>query len=113
MLLLPNRINHKAKLQPIDEDYGEVLGKVWANSEAVSDASEETSILPEQVTEFNQNNKLCNEIHSYFANQKRLEKPEAYLKGLRVENGLLMKKNWLWVAEEGHLQLEVIKEIYD
>ena len=95
MLLPPNWINHETELQPIDEDHSKVPGEVWANSEAVSDASKETSTLPEQVTEFNQNNKLCNKICSYFANQKGLEKPEAYLKGLKVENELLMKENWL------------------
>ena len=113
VLLPPNRIDHEAELQPIDKDHGKVLSKVWADSEAVSDANEETSTLPEQVTESNQNNKLCNKIRSYFANQKGLKKPEAYFKGLRVENRLLMKGNWLWVAKEGHLQLEVIKKIYD
>ena len=95
VLLPSNRINHEAELQLIDEDHGKVLGKVWANSEAVSDASEEMSTLPEQVTESNRNNKLCNKIYSYFANPKGLEKPEAYLKGLRVENRLLMKENRL------------------
>ena len=95
MLLPPNRIDHKAELQPIEEDYDKDSSKVWANSEAVSDTSEEMSTLPEQVTESNQNNKLCNKICLYFANLKRLEKPKVYLKGLRVENGLLMKENWL------------------
>ena len=95
VLLPPNQIDHEAELQPIDEDHSKVSGKVWADSEAISDANEETSTLPEQVTESNQNNKLCNKIRSYFANQKGLEKPEVYLKGLRVENGLLMKGNRL------------------
>ena len=45
--------------------------------------------------ESNQINELCNEIHLYFANPKGLDKPDAYLKSLRVENGLLMKGNWL------------------
>ena len=113
-VLLPlNRINYEAELQPIDKNHGKVPSKVWADSEAVSDANEETSTLPEQVTESNRNNELCNKICFYFASQKGLKKQEAYLKGLRVENGLLMKRNWLWVAKEGHLQLEVIKEIHD
>ena len=113
VLLPPNQINYEAELQLINKDHGEVPGKVWADSEAVSDASEETSTLPEQVTESNQNNKLCNKICSYLANSKGLEKPEAYFKGLRVENGLLMKGNWLWVAKESHLQLEVINKIHN
>ena len=113
VLLPSNRINHEAELQPIDKDHGEVPGEVWANSEAVSDTNEETSTLPERIMESNQNNELCNEICSYFANQKRLEKLEAYLKGLRVETGLLIKGNRLWVTKKGHLQLEVIKEIHD
>ena len=95
MLLPPNWIDNKDELQSIDEDHGKVFGKVWVNSEAVSDVSEETSTLSEQVTESNQNNKLCNKICLYFANSKGLKKPEAYLKGLRVENRLLMKGNRL------------------
>ena len=77
------------------------------------ETSEETSTLPEQVIKFNRNNKLCSKICSYFANPKRLNKPKIYLKDLRVENELLMKGNQLWVANEGQLQLEVIKEIHD
>ena len=113
-VLLPlNQIDYEAELQPIDKDHGEVPGEVRANSKAVSDANEKTSTLPERVMESNQNNKFCNKICLYLANQKGLEKPEAYLKGLRVENRLLMKGNWLWIAKKGHLQLEVIKEIHD
>ena len=63
--------------------------------------------------ESNQNNKLCNKICSYFANPKGLEKPEVYLKSLRVKNRLLMKGNWLWDANKGQLQLEIIKKAYD
>ena len=63
--------------------------------------------------EFNQNNKLCSKIRLYFANPKGLDKSEIYLKGLRVENGLLMKGNWLWVVNKDQLQFEVIKEIHD
>ena len=107
MLLQPNQIDYETELQPIDKHHGkdhdEVPSKVRADSEAVSDASKETSTLSKQVTEFNQNNKVCNKICSYLANPKRLEKPEAYLKSLRVENRLLIKRNWLWVAEKGHL----------
>ena len=47
MLLPPNRIDHEVELQPIDKDHSKVSDEVWADSEAVSDASEETSILPE------------------------------------------------------------------
>ena len=108
-LLPPNRINYEAELQSIDKN----LGKVWANSETVSDISEETSTLPEWVTESNQNNELCNKICLYLANPKGLEKSEVYLKGLRVENRLLIKENQLWVADEGQLQLEVIKEAHN
>ena len=82
-VLLPlNQIDYEAELQPINKD----LGKVWANSEVVSDASEEMSILSEQVTESNWSNKLCNKICSYFANPKGLKKLKVYLKGLRMEN---------------------------
>ena len=47
VLLPPNWINYKAELQSIDKDHGKVSGKVWVDSEAVSDASEETSTLLE------------------------------------------------------------------
>ena len=49
MLLLLNQIDHEAELQPIDKNPDEVR----ANSDTIFDASEETSTLSEQVTEFN------------------------------------------------------------
>ena len=90
MLLPSNRINYGAELQSIEEDHAD-----WTDSDTNSNASDKTLPLPEQVIEFNQNNKLCSKIHSYLANPKGLEKPEIYLKGLRIENRLLMKGNWL------------------
>ena len=63
--------------------------------------------------ESNWNNKLCSKIRLYLANPKGLEKPEVYLKGLRVKNRLLMKGNRLWVANKDQLQLKVVKEICD
>ena len=88
VLLLPNRINHKAELQPIKEDHAN-----QTNSDTNFNTSDETSPLPEQVMKSNQNNKLCSKIRSYFANPKRLEKSEVYLKDLRMKNRLLMKGN--------------------
>ena len=96
-------------MQPIKKSKGDDR----TNSDTDSNASNETLPLPEQVMKSNQNNELCGKIRLYFANPKRLDKPDAYLKSLRVENRLLMKKNQLWVADEGQLQLEVIKEIHN
>ena len=63
--------------------------------------------------ESNRINELYNKICLYFANSKGLDKLDAYLKSLRVENGLLMKENRLWVVDKGQLQLEVIKKIHN
>ena len=96
VLLPPNRINHEVKLQPIkesEEDEKDHANQI--NSDINSNASDKTSPLPVWVMEFNQNNKLCSKICSYLTNPKGLKKLEVYLKGLRVKNGLLMKKNWL------------------
>ena len=98
MLLPPNQIDYKAKLQSIKESEEKYAN--WTNSDTNSDVSDKTSPLPEQVMEFNQNNKLCSKIRSYFANLKRLDKPDTYLKSLRVENRLLMKRKQLWVTNE-------------
>ena len=108
MLLPPNQINHEAELQSIEEDHAN-----QTNSNTDFDVNDKTSPLPERVIEFNWVNKLCSEIRSYLANPKRLDKPDAYLKGLRVENGLLMKGNQLWVANESQLQLEIIKKSHN
>ena len=113
VLLPPNQIDQEAELQPIEEDHDKVFDKARANSDTDSNASDKTSPLSEQVIEFNQNNELCSKIHLYFANPKGLEKLKVYLKGLRMETRLLMKRNWLWVANKGQLQLEVIKNIHD
>ena len=117
VLLPSNRVDHEAKLQPIEEnDDKDHTDRI--KSEADSDvseepASEEPLTLPEQIVKFNRNNKLCSKICLYLADPKGLDRPEAYLKSLRVENKLLMKRNQLWVADKGRLQLEVIKEIHD
>ena len=108
MLLPSNRIDHETELQPIEEDHANQI-----DSDTNSDANNKTLPLPEQVMESNWVNKLCSKIQLYLANLKGLDKSNAYLKGLRVENGLLMKRNQLWVANEGQLQLEVIKKIHN
>ena len=108
MLLPPNQIDYGAELQPIKEDHAN-----WTDFDTNFNASDKTSPLPERVMESNQNNELCSKIRSYFANPKELEKSEVYLKGLRVENGLLMKGNWLWVTDEDQLQLKVVKKIHN
>ena len=111
VLLPPNQINHEAKLQPIEESEEEHANQT--NSDTNFDASDKTSPLPKWVIESNQNNKLCNKIRSYLANPKGLDKPDAYLKGLKMENRLLMKGKRLWIADENQLQFEVIKEIHN
>ena len=111
MLLPPNQINYEAELQPIEENNKDHAN--WTNSDIDSNTNDKMSPLPERVIESNQNNEFCSKIRSYFANLKRLKKSEVYLKGLRVENGLLMKGNQLWVANESQLQLEVIKETHN
>ena len=93
MLLSPNQIDHEAELQPIEkseEDYA-----YWTNSDINSNVSDKISPLSEQVIKSNQNNELCGKICSYFANLKELNKLNAYLKSLRMENKLLMKEHWL------------------
>ena len=90
VLLPPNRIDYRAELQSIKEDYAN-----RTNSDTDSNASDKTLPLPEWVIKSNQNNELCSKIRSYLTNPKGLKKPEVYLKGLRVKNRLLMKGNWL------------------
>ena len=108
MLLPPNRIDYRAELQPIKEDHAN-----RTDSDTDSNASDETSPLPERVMESNRNNELCSKIRLYLANPKGLEKPKVYLKSLRVENRLLMKGNRLWVVNKDQLQLKVVKKIHD
>ena len=111
VLLLSHRIDHEAELQSIEENNKDHTN--WTNSDTNSDTSDKTSPLSKRVIESNQINELCNKIRLYLTNLKGLDKPDAYLKGLRVENSLLMKGNQLWVADKNQLQLEVIKEIHD
>ena len=108
VLLPPNWIDYGAELQPIEEDHANRI-----NSDTNSNASDKTSPLPKWVMKSNQNNELCSKIRLYFANLKRLEKPDVYLKGLRVENGLLMKGNQLWVINDDQLQFKIVKKIHD
>ena len=108
VLLPSNQISHEAELQSIEEDYID-----RTNFDTNFNASNKTWPLPEQIMESNQNNELCSKICLYFANPEGLEKPKVYLKGLKMENRLLMKGNWLWVTNKDQLQLKVIKEIHN
>ena len=93
MLLPPSHIA-SAEMQLIEENKeGEKNHVDRTNSDTNSNASDKTSPLPEPVMESNQKNELCNKICLYLANPKGLEKPEVYLKSLKVENRLLMKGN--------------------
>ena len=111
MLLPLNRIDLDAKLQPIEKSEEDYANQTDSNID--SDASDKTSLLPEQVIESNRVDELCSKIYLYFTNSKELDKLDAYLKSLRVENRLLIKGSQLWVADKGQLQLEVIKKIHD
>ena len=91
VLLPPNQIDHKAELQSIEKNNKDHADRI--NSDTDSDASDKTSPLPKSVIESNQINELYNKIRLYFANPKGLDKPDAYLKGLKVKNELLMKGN--------------------
>ena len=89
MLLPPNRIDPDTKLQPIEENKEDHANRT--DSDINSNASDKTSLLPKQVMKSNQVNELCSKICLYLANPKGLDKLDAYLKDLRVENGLLMQ----------------------
>ena len=96
-MLLPLSHIESAELQPIEESKEDHANRTDSdtNSNINSNVSDKTSLLPEQVIESNQNNELCGKICWYFVNPKGLKKLEVYLKNLRVEDRLLMKKNWL------------------
>ena len=93
-VLLPlNWINPDIELQTIEESKQDHANRT--NSDTNFDASDKTALLPKWVMESNQINELCNKICLYLANPKGLDKLDAYLKGLKVENRLLIKGNWL------------------
>lgn len=88
-VLLPPNCVGPAELQPIEENEGNDR----TDSDTDSNVSDKTSPLLKRVMESNRNNKLCSKICLYFANPKGLKKPNAYFKGLRMENRLLIKEN--------------------
>ena len=51
------------------------------------------------------------EFHQYLANLVGHDKLNVYLRGNRVENGLLYKDNKLWIAD--NIRLDVIQEVHD
>ena len=67
--------------------------------------------LSNQVKESNQRNALFIEVYEYLANPTNHDRPNVYLRGSRVENGLLYKDNKLWVDKD--LRLDVIREVHD
>lgn len=89
-ILLPLSHIKSAKLQLIEKNKEDHTD--WINSDTNFDASDKTSFLSKQVIESNQINELYNKICLYLANPKGLDKLDIYLRDLRVENGLLMKR---------------------
>ena len=96
-MLLPPSCIRSTELQPIEKSEEDHANRI--DSDIDSETSDKTSPLPEQVMKSNQSNELCIKIHLYLVNPKWLDKPNAYLKDLKVKNKLLMKENWLWVAD--------------
>ena len=82
--------------------------EVTNDSEAVMD---DLPTLPDRVKQSNQANALFAKVREYLANPKAHDRPDVYLQGSRVENGLLFKENKLWVADD--LRLDVIREVHD
>ena len=54
---------------------------------------QESSTLPEEVTEANRKDELCGEICAYLEAPSRRARPTTHLNSCRVSNGLLMKAN--------------------
>ena len=59
--------------------------------------------LFEQVAKSNCGDELCKEICEYLANPDSFKKPNIFCKSLRVDNGLLLEENMLWVPNNGEL----------
>ena len=88
-LLPPERV----ELQPIEESEGKELN------------------LSKHVAKSNREDEICTEIWEYLADPKNKEQPDTFSKGLRVNDGLLLKKNLLWIPED--IWVDVIKTVHD
>ena len=72
------------------------------------------STLPEEVTEANRKDELCSQIRAYLEAPSERAKPTTHLNSCKINNGLLMKTDRLWVPEGGeNLRMRVIKEVHN
>ena len=79
--------------------------------EEIDEELDDLPTLPDRVRESNRTNVLFSEVREYLAHAEGHDRPAAYLRGSRAENGLLFKDSKLWVAED--LRLDLIREVHD
>ena len=115
-LLPPERFKHETKhvvnLEPIkvknspNEDY----------ITSVVDPAEPhgyPSTLPEEIKEANKTDELCIQICKYFKALSKQKRPTTNLNGCRINNGLLMKSNQIWIPKKNYLHMKTIKKVHD
>ena len=111
MLLPPERFEHVVNLEPI-----EVGNSPNDHTTSAADPAEphgDHSTLPEEIQDANRADKLCIRIRAYLEAPSKRAKPTVHLNSCRISNGLLMKKDRLWVPEKEDLRLKLIKEVHD
>ena len=101
---------HKGtKTEPHAESHAEPEKSV--ETKDLNKELEDLPTLPDWVKKANRRDALFTEVREYLANLVEHNRPTVYLRGSRVENGLLYKDNKLWVTKD--LRLDVIREVHD
>ena len=118
MLLSPERFEHAVTLQPIEELKSPTTSAVdltEPHSTSVARGISKFSTLPEEVQNANRNDNLYTRICAYLEAPGKIAKPTVHVNSCKINNGLLMKINHLWVLEgkDKQLRLKMIKEVHD
>lgn len=78
-----------------NEDITSAVDPTEFHAEPYAKPQTKFSTFPEKVIEINQIDKLCTQIYTYLKTPTKKEKPTIYLNSCKVNNGLLMQKNYL------------------
>ena len=113
--LLPRkRFEHVVNLKPIEVENRNSLNEdITSAADPAKPHTEphELSTLPEEIKEANKADELCIQIREYLESPSKRARPTTHLNSCRISNGLLMKRDHIWVPKDLHLR--VIKEVHN
>ena len=113
--LLPReRFEHVVNLQPIEvgNSPNEDITSAVDPTEPQTEPHANLSTLPEEIKEDNRVDELCIQIREYLKDPSKRARPTIHVSSCRISNGLLMKRNQMWVPKGDNLRVKIINGVH-